>query len=101
MTPLVINDLPTSILKLVLATAITTEKAGKSDVGDSLFESVRQTADRYLHNEAVDVKSLPLLVLVVSLNSPWLSKAKPCIASEDANFKLISAYPILPKNILF
>lgn len=55
------------MLKLVLAIASITENSGHSDIGDSLFETVRETADRLLHTEAVDVKTLPFLVLIVCL----------------------------------
>ena len=61
-----IRDLDSCVLKLVLASASITENSGHSDIGNSLFESVRETADRMLHTEAIDVKSIPFLVLVVS-----------------------------------
>lgn len=60
-----IHDLDSCVLKMVLAVATITESHGQSDIGNQLFESIRSEADRMLHSEAIDVKSLPLLVLVV------------------------------------
>jgi hypothetical protein len=60
------QDLDSCILKLVLAAATITENNGQSEIGNRLFESVREAADRILHSESIDVKVLPFLVLVVS-----------------------------------
>ena len=62
-----LRDLESCILKLVLAVASITENNGHSEIGHRLFESVRGTADSMLHTEAIDVKGLPFLVLVVSV----------------------------------
>jgi hypothetical protein len=64
-----INDEQSCVLKMVLATATVVEGDGQSEIGNRLFESVRETADRYLHSEAVEAKNLPFLVLVVSSNN--------------------------------
>ena len=53
------------VLKMVLACATVTEGNGQSEIGYRLFESVREAADRVLHSEAIEVKSLPFVVLVV------------------------------------
>ena len=63
-----IRDLDSCVLKLVLACASITENSGHSDIGNSLFETVRNIADRMLHTQEIDLKTLPFLVLVVSLN---------------------------------
>lgn len=56
------------ILKLVISAASIAENNGQSEIGTQLFESVRGTADGMLHSETIEVRNLPLLVLVVSLN---------------------------------
>ena len=61
-----INDEQSCVLKMVLACATVTEGSGQSEIGSRLFESVREIADRLLHSEVIEVKSLPFLVLVVS-----------------------------------
>lgn len=61
-----ISDISSCMLKTVLAISMIVEGAGRSDLAFRLFESVREPADRALHDEFVDVKSLPFLVLVVS-----------------------------------
>lgn len=61
-----IKDENTNVLKMVLAIALTVEGSGQSDTGNRLFESVKGAADAILHSESVSIKSLPLLVLVVS-----------------------------------
>jgi hypothetical protein len=63
-----IKDENTNVLKMVLAIALTVEGSGQSDTGNRLFESVKGAADAILHSESVSIKSLPLLVLVVSLS---------------------------------
>lgn len=64
-----IKDENTNVLKMVLAIALTVEGSGQSDLGNRLFESVKDVADSILHSETVSIKSLPLLVLVVSLST--------------------------------
>jgi len=67
-----IKDENTNVLKMVLAIALTVEGSGQSDTGNRLFESVKGAADAILHSESVRIKSLPLLVLVVSFFSSFL-----------------------------
>ncbi|TVY35865.1 putative transcriptional regulatory protein [Lachnellula occidentalis] len=59
-----INDEQSIILKMVLANAAVVEGDGQSGIGNRLFESVKEIADRYLHREAVEIKNLPFLTLV-------------------------------------
>jgi hypothetical protein len=61
-----INDEECCILKLVLACATLVEGSGQSEIAYRLFENVREAADRTLHSETIEVKSLPFLALVVS-----------------------------------
>jgi hypothetical protein len=61
-----IKDDNSNILKMVLAVALIVEGGGESEVGTRLYESVKDYADAILHREGVELKSLPLLVLVVS-----------------------------------
>jgi hypothetical protein len=61
-----LTDLGSSVLKMVLACALLTEGNGRSETAYSLFESVRDAADRILHGEVFEVKDLSFLVLVVS-----------------------------------
>jgi hypothetical protein len=49
---------------MVLAISTVTEGGGQSEIGYRLFESVRDLADRSLHSEAIEINSLPFLVLV-------------------------------------
>ncbi|KAH8770608.1 hypothetical protein BGZ57DRAFT_942737 [Hyaloscypha finlandica] len=60
-----VYDEQSLVLKMVLACAAVVEGNGQSEIGYRLFESVREAADRILHGEAIEVKSLPLLVVVV------------------------------------
>lgn len=60
-----ILDEQSCILKMVLAISTVVEGSGQSEIGYRLFESVRDAADRTLHNEVIEIKSLPFLVLVV------------------------------------
>lgn len=60
-----VYDEQSLVLKMVLACAALVEGNGQSEFAYRLFESVREAADRILHSEAIEVKSLPLLVLVV------------------------------------
>jgi hypothetical protein len=62
-------DEQSCILKLVLACATLVEGSGQSEIAYRLFESVRDAADRTMHSEVIEIKSLPFLVLVVSLAS--------------------------------
>jgi hypothetical protein len=61
-----IHDVQSCTLKMVLAVSTVVEGDGQSKIGFRLFESVRGTADRLLHSETIETKSLPFLVLVVS-----------------------------------
>ena len=60
-----INDEQSLVLKMAIACATVVEGSGQSELGYRLFESVRDAANRTLHGEVVEVKSLPFLVLVV------------------------------------
>jgi len=60
------NDESTCTLKMILAAAAAVEGNGQSEVGNRLFESVREVADRILHSEAIQIKNLPFLAIVVS-----------------------------------
>lgn len=62
-----VNDRNSLILKTVLAIMCIVEGDGQSELGYQLYDSVRQEADDALHAESVDIKSLPLIVLVVSV----------------------------------
>lgn len=64
-----VQDEQSLVLKMVLACATVVEGNGQSEIGYRLFESVREAADRILHSEAIEVKNLPLLVLVVGQSS--------------------------------
>jgi hypothetical protein len=72
-TPKGVVDEESCILKLVLACATLVEGSGHSEVAYRLFESVREAADRTLHSEVIEIKSLPFLALVVSspIPSTW------------------------------
>ncbi|KAI9644547.1 hypothetical protein NHQ30_006568 [Ciborinia camelliae] len=61
-----INDINSCMLKTVMAISMIVEGSGQSDLAFRFFESVREHADNALHDEVVDVNSLPFLVLVVS-----------------------------------
>jgi hypothetical protein len=61
-----VNDEGSCLLKLVLACATLVESSGQSDIAYRLFESVRDAADKTLHSEVMEIKSLPFLTLVVS-----------------------------------
>lgn len=52
-----------NILKMILATALTVEGSGQSEMGHKLFQSVRDTSHSLW--EPVDLKGLTLVVLVV------------------------------------
>jgi hypothetical protein len=60
-----INDEDSCVLKLILACATLVEGSGQSEIAYRLFESVREAADRTLHSEVIEIKSLPFLTLVV------------------------------------
>ncbi|PQE30615.1 hypothetical protein CJF32_00009850 [Rutstroemia sp. NJR-2017a WRK4] len=59
-----INDYQSCALKTIMAISMIVEGAGQSDMAYRLFESVREPADRALHSEVVEFKSLPFLVLL-------------------------------------
>jgi hypothetical protein len=61
-----INDYQSCALKTIMAISMIVEGSGQSDMAYRLFESVREPADRALHSEVVEFKSLPFLVLLVS-----------------------------------
>lgn len=72
---------------MVLACAAVVEGNGQSEIGYRLFESVREAADRILHGEAIEVKSLPLLVVVVGQKFVLLHSTKTC---QTRNFISLS-----------
>ncbi|RAL59185.1 hypothetical protein DID88_006640 [Monilinia fructigena] len=51
-----INDINSCMLKTVMAISMIVEGSGQSDMAFRLFESVRESADRALHDEIVEVK---------------------------------------------
>lgn len=53
-----------NILKMVLATSLTLEGSGESELGGTLFESVREACELRLW-EPIEIKGLILLVIVV------------------------------------
>jgi hypothetical protein len=53
-----------SILKMILATSLTLEGSGESELGGTLFESVREACELRLW-EPIEIKGLILLVIVV------------------------------------
>lgn len=55
------------LLKMIVACAAVVEGSGKSELAYRLFENVRGATDKLFHSETIEVKSLPLLALVVSL----------------------------------
>jgi hypothetical protein len=69
-----IRDVQSCVLKTVLAISTVLEGDGRSEIGFRVFESVKGEADRFLHSETIEIKSLPFLVLVVS-QFPRLSAA--------------------------
>jgi hypothetical protein len=64
-----IKDANSIVLKMVLANALTVEGSGQSELGNRLFESVRDHTDSLLQQPNLDIKTLPLLALVVSLSA--------------------------------
>ena len=60
-----ISDIQSCILKMVLAISTVVEGDGRSEIGYRLFESVKGVADRSLHSETIDIRSLPFLTLIV------------------------------------
>lgn len=59
-----------NILKMVLATALTVEGHGESELGRRLFQSVREASQSRLW-EPVELKGLTLLVIVVGLPATY------------------------------
>lgn len=59
------HESQTCALKTVMAISMIVEGAGQSDMAFRLFDSVKEAADHALHDEAVQLKDLPFLVLVV------------------------------------
>ena len=54
-----------NVLKMILGTALTLEGGGQSELGNALFDSVREACESKL-SEPVDAQGLRLLVIVVS-----------------------------------
>ena len=59
-----IDDEDTNILKLVLATAMTVEASGRSDIGQKMFEFVQPAVDNLLLGN-VGIKGIRLLAMTV------------------------------------
>lgn len=64
-----IDDEETNILKLVLATALTTEASGRSDLGQRLFEVVQPAVENLMLGNC-GVNAIRILVMAVSLARP-------------------------------
>lgn len=62
-----LDDEDTSILKLVLATALVTEDGGRSEVGKRMFERVQPALDTLLLEKG-NVKGIRMLAMAVSFN---------------------------------
>lgn len=62
-----IDDEDTNLLKIVLATAMTVEASGRSELGQRMFEYVQPAIDQMLLGN-VGVKAIRLLAMTVSLN---------------------------------
>ena len=63
-----IEDEDTNILKMVMATAMTVEASGRSDLGRRMFEFVHPAIDKLLLGN-VGIKGIRLLVLTVCISS--------------------------------
>lgn len=61
-----LTDTNANILKMILANALTVEGSGQSELGNRLFESVRDHTSLLMQHPDIDIKSLPLLAIVVS-----------------------------------
>jgi hypothetical protein len=94
-----VHDEQSLVLKMVLACASAVEGNGQSEIGYRLFESVREAADQILHGEAIEVKSLPLLVLVVGQKFRIYTRhGKIANCKCCCNSKFNSNPPLLKKN---
>lgn len=62
-----IEDESTSILKILLATALTLEGNGKSPLGEKLFDNIHKVLERTL-SDPVDLRSIQTLTLAVSFS---------------------------------
>jgi hypothetical protein len=62
-----IEDEQTSLLKIILATALTLEGNGKSPLGGKLFNNVLKTLERTL-SDPVDIRSIQTLAVAVRLS---------------------------------
>lgn len=63
-----IEDEKTSLLKMILATSLVLRGNGKDPLGDRFFNNVQKVIERTL-SEPVDVKSISLLTLTVSIST--------------------------------
>ena len=63
-----IDDEDTNILKMVMATAMTVEASGRSELGRRMFEYVHSAIDNLLLGN-VGIKGIQLLVLTVCVSS--------------------------------
>lgn len=86
-----IVDGQSCVLKMVLAISTVVEGDGRSEIGYRLFESVKGAADKSLHSETIEIKSLPFLVLVVSQVFCLLIALLQILGHPFAAFSLLSA----------
>lgn len=75
-----IDDEDTNILKMMLATALTVESGGRSELGRRLSECVQPATDNSLHGH-INLKGIKLLVL--SVGTILFANSKRCCANCD------------------
>ena len=86
-----------NILKIVLATALTVETNGRSDLGQALFDSVKEASESRLW-EPAELKGLILLVIIVSMISSFRQLLYTNIVQAQYHFHTddeIRAYRII------
>lgn len=82
-----LDDADTSILKLVIATALTTEGTGASELGKRIFTQVQPAVDKCLLGHA-GIKGIQILAMAVgcepSLSCIYLADStRPCTSSIE------------------
>jgi hypothetical protein len=86
--PDAIDDEDTNILKLVIATALTVEASGRSELGQKIFEYVQPAIDTMLLG-AIGVKAIRMLALAVSYivetayHRAFADIHRPCMSSIE------------------
>jgi hypothetical protein len=63
-----------NILKMVIAVGLVNEGNGPTESAARFYDNVKHAVDDILHGESVDTKSLPLLVVVVSLVQAYFAR---------------------------